>query len=210
MKLFLLCLVLRIQSLFSRKLFAGRVQRIRLDSPDDLPSPILDLGGGGEGVLGRRYGHLVTAIDLRQEELDEAPDGPVKVRGDARNLPFEAGSFSSVTAFYFFMYTDPQDHPRLFQEAFRVLKPGGTLTIWDAVIPPRGTRGQTLFVVPVWVKLPARSVTTAYGVSWKDRFQNARSLESSAVGAGFDVVESTEKKGALKLLLGKPISTPMR
>ena len=35
----------------------------------------LDLGGGGEGVIGRIYREWVVAIDTRQDELDEAPDG---------------------------------------------------------------------------------------------------------------------------------------
>ena len=29
---------------------------------------ILDIGGGGEGIIGRVYGQSVTAIDCRQEE----------------------------------------------------------------------------------------------------------------------------------------------
>ena len=33
---------------------------------------MLDIGGGGEGVIGRLYGRQVVAIDNRQEELDEA------------------------------------------------------------------------------------------------------------------------------------------
>lgn len=33
---------------------------------------ILDIGGGGEGVIGRLYQEQVTAIDNRQEELNEA------------------------------------------------------------------------------------------------------------------------------------------
>lgn len=39
----------------------------------DLHGSILDIGGGGEGVIGLLYGSQVTAIDNRQEELDEAP-----------------------------------------------------------------------------------------------------------------------------------------
>ena len=38
----------------------------------DLRGSILDIGGGGEGVIGRLYGRQVVAIDNRQEELDEA------------------------------------------------------------------------------------------------------------------------------------------
>ena len=33
---------------------------------------ILDIGGGGEGVIGRLKGKDVVAIDLRIEELEEA------------------------------------------------------------------------------------------------------------------------------------------
>lgn len=44
---------------------------------------ILDIGGGGEGIIGRLYGRQVTAIDNRREELDEAPEGFEKVLMDA-------------------------------------------------------------------------------------------------------------------------------
>ena len=42
----------------------------------ELTGSVLDIGGGGEGIIGRLYGKNVTAIDIRQEELDEAPEGP--------------------------------------------------------------------------------------------------------------------------------------
>ena len=41
----------------------------------ELEGSILDIGGGGEGTIGRLYGTQVIAIDNRQEELDEAPEG---------------------------------------------------------------------------------------------------------------------------------------
>ena len=40
----------------------------------DLKGSILDIGGGGEAVIGLIYGNRVTAIDNCQEEIDEAPD----------------------------------------------------------------------------------------------------------------------------------------
>lgn len=55
----------------------------RLSLEKTLTGPILDLGGGGEGIIGRIYGRQATAIDNRQEELDEAPDGPKKLLMDA-------------------------------------------------------------------------------------------------------------------------------
>ena len=54
----------------------------------ELEGSILDIGGGGEGTIGRLYGTQVIAIDNRQEELDEAPGGFEKVLMDARSLDF--------------------------------------------------------------------------------------------------------------------------
>ena len=52
----------------------------------ELSGRILDIGGGGEAVIGRLYREQVTAIDNRQEELDEAPSGFEKVLMDATDL----------------------------------------------------------------------------------------------------------------------------
>ena len=41
----------------------------------DLEGKILDIGGGGEGVIGRLYQERVVAVDCCQKELDDAPDG---------------------------------------------------------------------------------------------------------------------------------------
>ena len=45
--------------------------RLRIEK--DLIGPILDLGGGGEGVIGQIYRQQAVVIDNRQEELDETP-----------------------------------------------------------------------------------------------------------------------------------------
>lgn len=37
---------------------------------------ILDIGGGGEGIIGMRYSNRVISIDTRKDELEEAPTGP--------------------------------------------------------------------------------------------------------------------------------------
>ena len=47
--------------------------RLRIEK--DLIGPILDLGGGGEGVIGQIYRQQAVVVDNRQEELDETPEG---------------------------------------------------------------------------------------------------------------------------------------
>ena len=68
---------------------------IEIDS--DLKGSILDIGGGGEAVIGQMCGNRVTAIDNCQEEIDEAPDCCTKLLMDAGELSFSDGSFDNVT-----------------------------------------------------------------------------------------------------------------
>ena len=52
----------------------------------ELDGTVLDIGGGGEGIIGRLYADQVTAIDNRQEELDEAPGACRKLLMDATGI----------------------------------------------------------------------------------------------------------------------------
>ena len=72
----------------------------------NLKGSTLDIGGGGEAVIGRIYGDQVTAIDNRQEELDEAPDCCAKRLMDATDLKYADDSFDNVTFFYTLMYVN--------------------------------------------------------------------------------------------------------
>mgnify|MGYP002674861371 CR=1 FL=1 len=70
----------------------------------ELCGSILDIGGGGEGIIGRLYKSAVTAVDNMQEELDEAPSCCKKLLMDAAALDFADESFDNVTFFYSLMY----------------------------------------------------------------------------------------------------------
>ena len=98
---------------------------------------ILDLGGGGEGIIGQLKGSQVVAIDPVKNELLEAPDGPLKIIMDARKLEFLDESFNMVTAFFTLMYIPAADHPGVLREAWRVLRPSGKLLIWEVALPTR-------------------------------------------------------------------------
>ena len=64
----------------------------------DAAGYILDIGGGGEGIIGILKGESVIAIDLRKEELEEAADGPLKIIMDARDLQFLDSTFNTWAA----------------------------------------------------------------------------------------------------------------
>lgn len=59
---------------------------------------ILDIGGGGEGIIGRMKTTRDVAIDISRGELANAPVGPLKVVMDATDLKFLDGSFPTATS----------------------------------------------------------------------------------------------------------------
>ena len=123
---------------------------------------ILDIGGGGEGIIGRLYGRQVTAIDNRREELDEAPEGFEKVLMDACEMSFASASFDHVTFFYTMMFIAKDKQRRVLAEACRCLRPGGTLEIWDAAFE----RAEP-FVTELAVYVAGERIDVSYGV-WEE------------------------------------------
>lgn len=136
---------------------------IKLDIKID--GKILDIGGGGEGIIGRLFKNCVTAIDNRQEELDEAPDCFEKRLMDATALDFEDETFDSVTAFYSFMFMDKDTAGKAAKEMERVLKKGGKIYIWDTEIP---FAEKEPFCVDLKVFLPEETIDTTYGIMGKN------------------------------------------
>jgi ubiquinone/menaquinone biosynthesis C-methylase UbiE len=168
----------------------------RLDvAVEDFPAEglILDIGGGGEGVIGQLKGRQVVAIDLLKRELEDAPGKPLmKIVMDARDLKFLDRSFSTATVFFTFMYIAGADHPKVFQELHRVLTTGGRLLIWDVIFPklPDETTGAAVF--PLKIRLPDKEITTGYGVRWPEGEQGLAHYIELAREAGFEVVSQKE------------------
>ena len=115
------------------------IGRTNIDiSKTELNGRILDIGGGGEGIIGQFKGAQVVAIDLKASELREAADGDyLKIIMDAKDLKFLNDYFDTVTAFFSLMYVPPSDREKIFQEVHRVLKKGGEFIIWDLKIPKK-------------------------------------------------------------------------
>lgn len=171
--------------------------RIQLD--DSLKGRILDIGGGGEGVIGQIYRQQVTAIDNCQEELDEAPDVCDKVLMDATSLRFQACEFDHVTAFYSLMYMREEEQRKAIQEAHRVLKDGGLLHIWDTAI---SSAYPDPFAVSLDIDANGIGIHTVYGVVKTD-VQDVELFADMCQEAGMTLVRKTMENNQFYLQFSK-------
>jgi ubiquinone/menaquinone biosynthesis C-methylase UbiE len=129
----------------------------------DAEKHVLDIGSGVGGTsrcLAKEFGCRVTGIDLTDEYCRTAAMLSTKTdlahlvdyrQGDAIKLPFDDEAFDVVWTEHVAM--NIPDKTRLYKEMHRVLKPGGTLAIYDVLA---GSCGPVLFPVP-WARTPETS-----------------------------------------------------
>lgn len=145
---------------------------------------ILDIGGGGEGIIGKLNGKQVVAIDKNERELLETQNEALKVVMDATDLKFLPESFAFCTSFFSFMYIPKHLHFKVFEEVHRVLKDDGRFLLWDVEIPQR-FGDYKVFMIRLKVRLPNEEIDAGYGVKWQT--QDVKSFEEIARKAKFRV-----------------------
>lgn len=146
---------------------------------------ILDVGGGGEGIIGKLNGRQVVSIDTSEEELEETSNDSLKVVMDATNLKFLPESFDACTAFFSLMYVPRKNHLKVFSQIHKVLKRNGRFLLWDVKIPDRN-KDFRVFAVRLKIKLPGEEVETGYGTIW-DKTQDIDDFRQLAAKTGFKV-----------------------
>lgn len=163
---------------------------------------ILDIGGGGEGVIAQLKGQQVVAIDPIARELKEASGHPLlQIVMDATDLKFLDASFSTITSFFTLMYIPLDKQEKVFQEAARVLKPGGKMFIWDVEIPAKPDPVHEVVVYRFLFKLPGFEVSTGYGTLFADKPRTSRFYAGLANSAGFRILSETRQGDTFALVL---------
>ena len=156
------------------------------------PGRVIDIGGGGEGVIARAGGAGIVAIDKYISEIHEARrkalDAPWML-ADATELPCQSSCFDNATAFFSCMYMPDDVKETVFRETRRVLKKGGEFWIWDAHMVPTSS----VFAIRLQVDLPdGHTINTVYGVKAKD--QSAAAICNLLQEAGFEADVITNQK----------------
>ena len=155
----------------------------------ELAGRILDIGGGGEAIIGQLKGERVIAIDPRESELKDAPSGDhLNIIMDATDLKFLDDYFDTATAFFTLMYVPLENHLKIFQEIHRVLRKGGEFVVWDFPIPKRDTPEKEFYGLYLEVKIRETEISTGYVTKW-NKEQDIEYFANLGTSNGFSVVE---------------------
>jgi ubiquinone/menaquinone biosynthesis C-methylase UbiE len=154
-----------------------------------IPGRILDIGGGGEGVIGQFKRNKVIAIDPSKRELEEAPkNDALNIVMDAKDMKFIDNTFDSVTSFFTLMYIPLSDHRVIFQEIQRVLKHNGQFFLWDINLPRRTNPEKEIYIITLKITIDDKVIDAGYGTRW-EKEQNANYFIQLGREVGFEVLE---------------------
>lgn len=165
---------------------------------------ILDVGGGGEGIIGRIHGSQVVSIDICRDELIEAPAGPLKIQMDTTKMGFLDAAFGAATFFFSLMYMPTRDMQRqALTEALRVVRGGGEVHVWDGEVARQG-RAELAYAIQLNCDALGESVTTAYGAHWPTETRDVAYYIDLCTEVGSQLVRSETVNHVFHLAFVKP------
>jgi ubiquinone/menaquinone biosynthesis C-methylase UbiE len=177
------------------------VQRIQL--PKVPAGLVLDIGGGGEGLVSRVAELRVCVVDLNLSKIREA-----RIYGadaewlacDGRSLCFGAEVFDTATLWFSLSYLGDQYQKQLvIKEIYRVLQGGGKLSILGIVLDESCEavtfRGQFRF--------PDGYVSQMSYRVRGDQLQDCDTMREMLTKEGFEMVSSTDHAHWFEMLAAK-------
>lgn len=166
----------------------------------ELEGSILDIGGGGEAIIGRLYTSQVTAIDLYPEELDTVPSACRKMVMNAAQILSADGAYDNITNFFTLMYMRKETQIKALKESYRVLKNGGKMIVWDASIDKAYPEP---FMIDLSIDIGQSPIKTTYGVVKEDAYQNMDTVINLCEEAGFVLSDKENHCEYFKIILEK-------
>ncbi len=148
-------------------------------------SRVLDIGsglGGPARTLAEAHGCHVTGVDLTQAFCDTAKvlsdwlglgNRVAFQQGDATRLPFADRQFDAAMTIHVAMNIPAKD--KMYEQARRVLKPGGIFAVYDVL---QGEGGEVGFPVP-WAREPSIS-----------HLATPDEMRSLLANAGFNILDA--------------------
>jgi ubiquinone/menaquinone biosynthesis C-methylase UbiE len=153
---------------------------------------VIDIGGGGEGIIAQIGKKRITALDKHQSEINEAKRHAPSanwVLADATDLSYSNDYFDNATAFFSGMYMSMETFDKVCKEVFRVIKTNGEFWIWDAKI----SDNKDLFIIRLQITLPGgKKVKTGYGTKAENR--GITEITQKLIDAKFHI-DKTENHG---------------
>jgi len=153
---------------------------------------IIDIGGGGEGLVSRIEGTRVCALDIRMSEIQEARihDPPANwFACDGQRLCFKDNSFQIATFWFSLGYmSDWRIKENVMKEIHRVLKKDGLVSIRASKIDCDEER----LIFRVIYTLPDGTLSqTGYGVKGKQN-QTIITISKLLVDTNFEIVKQVD------------------
>jgi ubiquinone/menaquinone biosynthesis C-methylase UbiE len=162
----------------------GPDSRLLVELAADLPrgARVLDVGcGDGRRTIATLRDAdsslAVVGLDVSRVQLDLARDvGEALVQGEMTRLPFAAESVDAVTAYHSVFHVPREDHPAVYAEFARVLRPAGRLLVTVGSGRSETTRqnwlgsGQPMFWSTPGPAATRRQLDTAgFAIEWERR-----------------------------------------